>query len=218
MIDDKDPAQLFEYCSNVREVLKTVNQGGNADSESVVLALKDLERCVDWSSSTCPSPNNSRFTEEIGWILKRGANVQPIKHRKGKVEEQKATIQETLNPFNTPNVALDPTIPMASRNTATSGPGGGTSSTPPSPILYGVLITDYSCFLNFNGLVSRALAKRAFAPHGLPSLIEVIFSSNDEAYTIHRLLGDDAQAFIDVIDEARLTYTHPSLQTHANRN
>jgi len=36
-------------------------------------------------------------------------------------------------------------------------------------------------------------------------MIEVIFSSQDQGDTIRRLLGDDAQVFVDVIDEARST-------------
>jgi hypothetical protein len=46
------------------------------------------------------------------------------------------------------------------------------------------------------------LIRRAFSLHELPSLLEAIFSGNDEADAISRLLGDDAQAFIDVMDEA----------------
>ena len=55
MIDDKDSAQLSEYCFNVREVLKTTIQGTNADGldESVRVALDDLGRCVGWPSPTC---------------------------------------------------------------------------------------------------------------------------------------------------------------------
>ena len=45
------------------------------------------------------------------------------------------------------------------------------------------------------------MVRRAFTPHELPSLIEVIFSSQDESDTIRRLLGDDVQAFVDVMDE-----------------
>ena len=58
MIDDKDSVQLSEYCFNVCEVLKTAVQGRNADSldESVRVALEDLERWVDSSSSTCSLP------------------------------------------------------------------------------------------------------------------------------------------------------------------
>ena len=52
------------------------------------------------------------------------------------------------------------------------------------------------------------LVRRAFAPHELPSLIEVIFSSQDESDTIRRLLGDDMQAFVDVMDEARPAPAH----------
>jgi len=51
------------------------------------------------------------------------------------------------------------------------------------------------------------LVRRAFTPHELPSLIEVIFSSQDESDTIRRLLGDDVQAFVDVMDEACSTST-----------
>ena len=36
----------------------------------------------------------------------------------------------------------------------------------------------------------------------------MIFSSKDESDTIRRLLGDDAQAFIDVIDEARFILSY----------
>ena len=46
------------------------------------------------------------------------------------------------------------------------------------------------------------MIRRAFALHEFPSLIEAIFSSKDESDAIRCLLGDDAQAFIDVIDEA----------------
>jgi len=52
------------------------------------------------------------------------------------------------------------------------------------------------------------VAKRAFALHELPSLIEVIFSSEDEGSMIRRLLGDDAQAFVDVIDEVWFIFSH----------
>ena len=49
------------------------------------------------------------------------------------------------------------------------------------------------------------LVKRAFTLDELPSLIEVIFSSQDESDTIRSLLGDDVQAFVDVMDKARPT-------------
>jgi len=50
------------------------------------------------------------------------------------------------------------------------------------------------------------LARRPFALHEIPSLVELIFSSLDEGDTIRRLLGDDAQASVDVIDEVYSTY------------
>jgi hypothetical protein len=47
-----------------------------------------------------------------------------------------------------------------------------------------------------------------FAPHELPSLVEAIFSNNDADDAIHCLIGEDAQTFVDVIDEARSAFAH----------
>ena len=69
------------------------------------------------------------------------------------------------------------------------------------------VITDCSLFLT---QACRRLIGRAFALHELPSLVEAIFSSKDEADAIRCLPGDGAQTFIDVIDEACSTLTyHP---------
>ena len=55
MVDDEDSIQLSEYCFNACEVLRTVVRGRNPDSlsESVRVALEDLERCVHRSGSAC---------------------------------------------------------------------------------------------------------------------------------------------------------------------
>jgi len=49
LIDDKDSVQLSESCFNACNALKTVVQGRNVDGldDSVRIALKDLERCVN---------------------------------------------------------------------------------------------------------------------------------------------------------------------------
>ena len=52
------------------------------------------------------------------------------------------------------------------------------------------------------------MTARAFAPYELPSLIEAVLSSKDGGNAIGRLRGVDAQTFVDVIDEARSTFTH----------
>ena len=52
------------------------------------------------------------------------------------------------------------------------------------------------------------LIRRAFTLHELPSLVEAIFSNNNASETIRSLLGDDAQTFVDVIDEVRPTSAH----------
>lgn len=53
------------------------------------------------------------------------------------------------------------------------------------------------------------MIRRAFTLHELPSLVEAIFSSKGEADATRRLQGDDAQVFIDVIDEACSTLANP---------
>jgi len=67
------------------------------------------------------------------------------------------------------------------------------------------LLSDHPFFLNPNAPACERLIRRAFALHELPSLIEAISSGEDESDTIRCLRGDDAQTFIDVIDEARST-------------
>ena len=56
MSDDKDSAQLSEYCSSVCEALKTAIREKNVDglNESARVALEDLERCLDYSCSVRP--------------------------------------------------------------------------------------------------------------------------------------------------------------------
>ena len=54
------------------------------------------------------------------------------------------------------------------------------------------------------------MVNRAFVPHELPSLMEAIFSSKDEGDIMHCLHGDDAQTFVDVIDEVRSTFVRIS--------
>jgi hypothetical protein len=67
------------------------------------------------------------------------------------------------------------------------------------------VVPDSFPFLNFDTPACRRLIRHAFAPHELPSLVEAIFSSKDESSIVLCLHGDDAQLFIDVIDEVRST-------------
>ena len=50
------------------------------------------------------------------------------------------------------------------------------------------------------------LIRREFVSDELPSLIKDIFTSNDVDDRIIRLPKDDAQAFVNVIDQARRAY------------
>ena len=48
--------------------------------------------------------------------------------------------------------------------------------------------------------------RHEFVSDELPSLIEDIFTSNDVDDRINRLPKDDAQTFVDVVDQARRAY------------
>jgi len=59
---------------------------------------------------------------------------------------------------------------------------------------------------SFSTSACGRLIGRSFNRHELPSLIEAIFSGGDEGDAIGCLCRDDAQTFIDVIDEVRLAF------------
>ena len=54
-----------------------------------------------------------------------------------------------------------------------------------------------------DGPTCKRLISRTFLPHERISLIEAIFTSQDEINAISRLSGDDIQAFIDAIHKVR---------------
>ena len=64
---------------------------------------------------------------------------------------------------------------------------------------------------NLNIPACECVIGRAFVPHELPSLIEAIYSSKDEGNIIRCLPRDDAQTFIDVMDEVRSAFA-PSVE------
>ena len=72
--------------------------------------------------------------------------------------------------------------------------------------LYGMPIASRFLFLNFNAAAYGRLIRREFASYELPSLIDAVLSIKD-GDAIRCLSGDNAQTFIDVIDEARSTLT-----------
>ena len=72
-----------------------------------------------------------------------------------------------------------------------------------------------SSFSASNTTAYGRLVRREFTPHELPSLIEAILSSNDDGEMIHCLPGDEPQSFVDVIYEARSTFTRYR-ETNAN--
>ena len=85
----------------------------------------------------------------------------------------------------------------------------GISFVPPLPTSYRMLIA-LRFFLLFNLKIPACgrVIRREFASHELPSLIEIIFSSKDEGNTIRCLLRNDAQSFIDAMNEVRSAFAH----------
>ena len=71
-------------------------------------------------------------------------------------------------------------------------------------------VTDYALILSqLNTIAHKRLIKRAFSLHEFPSLIETVLSDKEMDGMIHRLSVTDAQTFVDVINEARITPTRP---------
>jgi len=102
------------------------------------------------------------------------------------------------------------TTPMEQVVATTPAFESGTSLAPRSPTLNQTLIAPQFLLVDLNTPACRRVIRRTFATHELPSLIEAIFSSKDENNMIRCLLRDDAQTFIDVMNEVRPAFSHLS--------
>jgi len=71
---------------------------------------------------------------------------------------------------------------------------------------------DSSVLIDLDAPVCRRLISRAFSPHEMISLVEAIFTRQDEVKIVDYLRGDDVQTFIDVIDEV-----HPHIPSFLRR-
>jgi len=148
---------------------------------------------------------------EIERTLRRGSNLPHYARNKTKVEGHKLEIQEILGTFNALSSSLheNPRVGKRPPNLAPFGPYSTTTSGTPSPPLprRSYTKTDRSLILllDLNTLACGRLIRRAFTLQELPALIKTIFSNKDERDAIRCLHRDDAQAFVDVIDEVGFT-------------
>ena len=126
----------------------------------------------------------SRITREIERTLRRGTSTPHTKHDKEKTKRYILEIKRILGALTSLNPPLDGNL---------SG-GEGTPNTAPRE----------SAMV---GTAYGSLVRHEFTPHELPSLIEAILSSNDDCEKIRCLPRGDAQTFVDMIDEARSTFT-----------
>lgn len=144
---------------------------------------------------------------KIKQTLKRSVKTLHPKYNTKNVEEHKLVTHEILGVVNLQSSSIneDPasiestiqSAPTVSEHTATVSVGmSGTL------ISHTALITPYSPpFLDFNIPACQRLIERTFAPDELLALIQAVLTNTDEGNTIRSLHGDDAQKFIDVIDD-----------------
>lgn len=147
---------------------------------------------------------------KIERMLRRRANIPHAGYNKGEIEGYKLDIKVivgTLNALLDENLTVNEcgphALPVDLHDAPMTSVSSGTSSAPPSPVLYGVLIAPASSV--FNIPACGRLIRHAFAPHELPFLIETVLTNKDEGDAVRGLLGDDVQTFIDVAAEARRT-------------
>ena len=67
---------------------------------------------------------------------------------------------------------------------------------------------DSSILVDLHAPACKRLTSNNFSPHEIISLIETIFTTQDEIKMIGCLRGDEAQTFIDVIHEVHSTLVH----------
>ena len=171
--------------------------------------------------------NSFRLMRETERTLEGMADVPHAEYNE-KVEIHKLQIREVLKILNVPVPPLDQNLGMGGpssphlapvdphEDATISVPESGTSLTPPLLTLLGTLTALRYLPPNSNTPACRRLIIRAFAPHELPSLAEAIFSSKDEANIIRGLRRDDAQTFVDVLDEVCSTLTRHRKPVHRN--
>ena len=204
--------QLTECCVTVCETLENMIQGKNAGDldESERMAVEKLEKYVNRSRRfSFITLNGPRAMREIELTLRRGTSTPHTRYDKEKIENRVQEVQRLLDTLNVPSspdeklCAAEHALTLGGPPdaTITSASEEGMSSSPLSDILWNA---DHSRFSSHNrNAACGRLIRRAFLPHELPFLIEVILSNKDKVKTIHRLPVDDAQMLIDVMYEAR---------------
>ena len=126
---------------------------------------------------------------------------------KDRTERFKREIQEALDGFDFQSpppddngmgkFAFQPSPADPSEASITSAPANGESW----PGLCKSYVNKF--FLGSNALAFERLIRRQFVPCELLPLIEKLLASKDMGHAIRHLAEDDAQTFIDVMDEAR---------------
>ena len=152
---------------------------------------------------------NFRATSEIERILKGRASAPHTEHDED-VYVHKADIQQISGTPVVPSFVMgepDPNLAPVNPHDSATTPVLSESGTYLAHLRQSC--TEYLSFPNSSFFDSPAfglLIRRAFNPYELPLLVEAVFSAKDEREIIHYLNGDDAQTFVDVIDEVHSTF------------
>jgi hypothetical protein len=136
------------------------------------------------------SNNNSRTTRDIERVLRAGASMPGIQYDKSKIEEYKRKIEQMLGALSTPRSSLVRESGEDQR----------------APELVDVDSRENVTTSDFSQLYTpafRRLLRGKFAPGELPSLIKDILARKDVDDITRGLPKDDAQTFIDTMDEVR---------------
>lgn len=114
-----------------------------------------------------------RIIHEIEQTLRRGTSMPRGEYDKTKIERHKLEIQEILDTLSTQSQSLRGNNPD----------------------------NDAMVYETENAPALERLTRREFSPGEFPSLMDEIFARRESEDEIRALSKDDAQAFIDVVDE-----------------
>ncbi|KAF9791048.1 kinase-like domain-containing protein [Thelephora terrestris] len=176
----------------ISDILTLVRDKLTADEYSMQLFDYCFDVCevvknLDGSVPIGPLEDLGRVFGEIALTIRRGSTVPHLQYDKDKIEGHKPEIQEILSALNAPT--------SSPPKESTAVPDESVAPKPPTG----------SCDPTTNSASQSAMRRligRTFPPDQLASLVETICTCKNSSGTIRSLTGDDAQTFIDAVDEA----------------
>lgn len=185
---------------STEEVLQCLREFPKLPKSPTTRTDRDPESCSDDQGLNVPLSFESGAS---GTMVIRG--VTPMAPDLDYVTDRGLTPIPSASCPSTVKADADGTSPTDPNTVTTTSAFEGVSLCPPYPVVK--MLTAHDPAFQITTLACERLIKRAFVVGELPSLIEAILSSRDDGETIRRLPRDDAQSLIDVVDEARFTFS-----------